>query len=72
LTGDQKRTRLDISKYLLSRYADDPDFIYRIVTLDETWAHHFDPDKNMINKIKQSSQWKHPGSPLQKKFKRMP
>jgi hypothetical protein len=44
LTDDQKRTRLDISRYLLSRYEDEPDFIYRIVSHDETWVHHFDPE----------------------------
>ena len=33
LTDDQKRSRLDISKYLLSRYEDDPgDFIDQVVT----------------------------------------
>ena len=45
LTDDQKRSRLDISRYLLSRYEDDPgDFIDRVVTQDETWVHHFDPE----------------------------
>jgi hypothetical protein len=28
----------------LSRYEDEPDFIYRIVTEDQTWANHFDPE----------------------------
>jgi hypothetical protein len=36
LTDDQKRTRLAISRHTLSRYEDEPDFIYRIVTQDET------------------------------------
>ena len=37
LTDDQKRSQLDISRYLLSRYEDDPgDFIDRCVTKDET------------------------------------
>ena len=37
LTDDQKKTRLDISRYLLSGYEDDPgDFIERVVTQDET------------------------------------
>jgi histone-lysine N-methyltransferase SETMAR len=67
LTDDQKRTKLDISRYLLSRYEDEPDFIYRIVTKDETWVHHFDSESK-----KQSMQWKHPGSPLREKFKRVP
>ena len=44
LTDDQKRCRLDISKYLVSRYEDDPgDFIDRVVT-QETLVHHIDPE----------------------------
>ena len=58
LTDDQKRSPLDISMYLMSRYEDDPgDFIDRAVTQDETWV-HFDPE----SKIMQSMQLKHPGS----------
>ena len=35
LTNDQKRTTLDISRYLLSSYEDDTgDFIERVVTHD--------------------------------------
>ena len=63
----KKRSRLDISRYLLPRYEDDPgNFIDRIVTQDETWVHHFDPESKM-----QSMQWKHPGSPPPKEFKRV-
>ena len=59
LTDDQKRRWFEISLYLLSRYEDDPgDFIERVVTQDETWVHHFDPESKM-----QSKQWKHPCSP---------
>ena len=48
LIDDQKRIRLDISKYLLSHYDDDPgDFIERVVTQDETWVHHFDSESKM-------------------------
>ena len=48
LTDDQKRSRLDISRYLLSRYEDDPgDFIDRVVTQDGTWVHHFDSESKM-------------------------
>jgi hypothetical protein len=43
LAVDQKRTRLDISRYLLYRYEDEPDFIYWIVTQDETWVRNFYP-----------------------------
>ena len=53
--------------YLLSRYEDDPDnFIEQVVTQDNTWVHHLDPESKM-----QSKQWKHPGSPHPKKFKRV-
>ena len=46
LTDDQKRTLLDISRYLLSHYENDlGDFIERVVTKDETWVHHFDTVK---------------------------
>ena len=67
LTNDLKRTPLDISRYLLSHYEDDPgDFIERVVTQDETWVHLFDPESKM-----QRKQLKHPGSPPPKKFKRV-
>ena len=48
LTDDKKLSRLVISKCLLSRHYDDPgDFIDRVVTQDETWFHHFDPESKM-------------------------
>ena len=48
LTYYQKRTRLNISKNFLSHFEDDPgDFIERVVTQDETWVHHFDPESKM-------------------------
>ena len=60
LTDDQKRPLLDISRYLLSRYEDDPgDSIERVVPQDEPWVNHFNPE----SKIKRK-QWKHPGSTL--------
>ena len=44
LSDDQKRHRLDNSRYLLSRYEDDPDdLIEQDVTQNEPWVHHFDP-----------------------------
>ena len=67
LTDDQERTLLAISRYLLSRNEDDRgDFIKRVVTQGETYVHHFDPASKL-----QSKQWKHPGSPPLKKFKRV-
>ena len=39
----------------------------RIVTGDETWAHHFEPETK-----RQSMEWHHPQSPRKKKFKTTP
>ena len=63
----RKGLSLYISRYLLPRFEDDPsDFIERVVTQDETLVHHFDLESKM-----QSKQWKQPGSPPPKKFKRV-
>ena len=60
LMVDQKRTWPDISRYLLSRYENDPgNFMERVVTQDETWVQPFDQESKM-----QSIQWKNPASPL--------
>ena len=68
LIPDQKLNRLGNSSALLARFQSDPaSFLKRIVTQDETWVHHFDPESN-----KQSRQWKHVGSLTLKKFKRVP
>ena len=44
--------------------ANPEDFHTRLVTGDETWLPHWDPDTK-----KESMQWKRPGSPLPKKFR---
>ena len=41
-----------------------PEYFYsRIITEDETWAHHHDTETKQ-----ESMQWKHKGSPIPKKF----
>ena len=66
LTATQKRTRLQVSSQNLARLrADRSDFIGRLVTQDETWIHHFDPETKQ-----QSKQWVRCGSPPLTKFKR--
>ena len=61
------RTQLNIFRYLLSRYENDPgDCIQRAVTQDEAWVHHFNSESKV-----QSKQWKRPGSPPLKTFKRV-
>jgi len=68
LTPDQKRHRAEVSQELLSEFSKDKNkFIAHIVTQDETWVHHFDPETKA-----QSMAWKHPWSPPPKKFKTVP
>jgi hypothetical protein len=42
-------------------------FLERIVTTDETWVHHYEPESKA-----QSMAWKCPKSPVTKKFKSLP
>jgi len=63
----QKLFRVETCSRLLALYAANPDHVCdvlcQIVTSDETWIHHWDPD------IKQESmQWKHVDYPPPKKF----
>ena len=65
LTPVQKVTRAEVSKELLDEYERDPvDFVSRLVTGDETWIHHWDPQTKQ-----ESMQWKHSDSPPPKKFR---
>lgn len=53
LTREQKEFREQQSLILFHRFEEDPDdFRYRIVTGDETWVHHYDPETKH-----QSMQW---------------
>jgi hypothetical protein len=42
-------------------------FLERIVTADETWLHHYEPESKA-----RSMAWKHPTSPVAKKFRSQP
>ena len=64
LTPNQKEQRADSCKGIIELESKDTRFFYRIVTMDETWVHHFDPE------MKSSSrQWKTPSSPTPKKVR---
>ena len=68
LTQECKHKRLDVCSRHLARYREEGDnFLQQIVTGDETWIHHYDPESKQ-----QSMQWKHPSSPAAKKFKTQP
>jgi len=68
LTEEQKNNLVAICQRLLDRYASEGEaFLTRIVTGDKTWVHHFAPESK-----RQTMEWKHPGSPVKKKFKSQP
>ena len=68
LNMQDRQQRVESSQELLEVYNANPeDFHTRLVTGDETWLHHWDPDTK-----KESMQWKRPGSPPPKKFRTKP
>ena len=67
LTEERKRKRLDVCSRHLARYREGDNFLQQTVTGDETWVHHYEPESKQ-----QSMQWKHPSSPVAKKFKTQP
>ena len=63
-----KGKRMIASLNHLQRYAEEGDnFLDRIVTGDETWVLHYTPESKQ-----QSMVWKHPQSPVRKKFRTVP
>jgi histone-lysine N-methyltransferase SETMAR len=67
-TTEHRRQRKAICSDLLERFgAEGEAFLSRIVTGDETWAHHYEPETK-----RQSMEWHHPQSPRKRKFKTTP
>ena len=65
LTPVQKSFRVETCSELLGIYSANSDNVLsRIVTGDETWIHHWDPDTKQ-----KSMQWKHANSPPPRKFR---
>jgi len=68
LTAEHRRQRKAICSELLEHFdAEGEAFLSRIVTGDETWAYHYEPETK-----RQSVEWHHPQSPRKKKFKTTP
>ena len=67
LSDEQMATRASVCSALLKLFRSKDDFLLRLVTVDETWVHYYEPE----NKA-QSRQWVGPGSPRPKKFKTQP
>ena len=65
LSNVMKAERVRISRELLDRFEKEgEDFLKKIITGYETWAHHYDPDNK-----RQSMEYRHKESPQPKKFK---
>ena len=62
LTLEHKQNHPDISRKLLDRFHKEGEaFLLRIITCDETWAFHYEPEV-----IQQSMEWKHTSSSVKK------
>ena len=61
LSDEQMATRASVCSALLKRFRSKDDFLLRLVSVDETWVHYYEPE----NKA-QSRQWVGPGSPRPK------
>jgi len=58
LTPKQKEHLVAICQALRQHALDDPSFMSRVITVDESWVYGYDPKTKQ-----QSSQWKSPGIP---------
>jgi len=62
LNVDQKRQQCQTSEQILEFFWRNPnDFLSRLVTMDETWLYHYEPETKQ-----QSMEWRHSGSPRPK------
>jgi len=64
LSENQRVNRLDVCHEMKDQLKNDPDFLSKIITGDESWCYGYDPETKQ-----QSSQWKSPSSPRPKKSK---
>ena len=65
LTVDQKQQRVDDSEHCLQLFQrNKKEFLYKYVTIDEIWIHHFTPESN-----RQSDEWTAAGENCPKRLK---
>jgi len=65
LTQEHKELRMQNCQDLLNQYeAEGDSFLDRIITGDEKWCHHYEPESR-----RQSMEWRHVNSPSKNKFK---
>jgi len=64
LSDEMKAERVCISQELLTHFEKEgEDFLKKIITGDETWVHHYDPENK-----RQSMEYRHEESPQPKEF----
>ena len=65
LNADQKRQQCQSSEQHLEFFRRDPNnFLSHLVTMDETWLHHYD-----LETKQEAIDWRHSGSPHPQKFR---
>jgi hypothetical protein len=64
LNDDQKARQVEVSAEMLERLENEPDFLNRVITGDESWFFEYDPETK-----RQSEEWHTPHSPRQKKVR---
>lgn len=64
MTDEQKANRVTICQQWKRQLQRNPQFLNNVVTCDESWFYHYDPELKS-----QSMQWKHKGSPRPQKAK---
>ena len=68
LSIEDKKKRVESSNEVLLLIEPDPDqFFSRVITVDETWIHHYEPTTKQ-----QSSEWKRANEPTPIKFRTQP
>ena len=68
LTDHDRARRVTTSQEFVDLFESDPvKFVRQIVTGDETWVHHWDPESKV-----ESMQWRHASSPPPRKFRTLP
>ena len=65
LQNEQKQHRLEVCRELQQQLQEDPNFLSKVVTGDESWIYGYDPESKQ-----QLSQWKSPSSPWPKKARK--
>jgi len=60
LTGDQKRTRMEISEQCLERLKKLTNYVRRFITMDETSIHHYTSESKQQSKQQAEAGWSAP------------